>query len=83
MTKLEMITQINDILAEEFEVDIEEIKVDLPLMKTLALDSLDMVDMVVLINAKFSILLNESDFVEVVTFEDFYNLIAKKLDIND
>lgn len=78
-----MITQINDILAEEFEVDIEEIKVDLPLMKTLALDSLDMVDMVVLINAKFSILLNESDFVEVVTFEDFYNLIAKKLDIND
>ena len=41
MTNEEIIAKINETLAEEFEVDINVIKPDAPLMETLELDSLD------------------------------------------
>ena len=53
MTKEETIEQIRSVLADEFEVDIEQIRPDAPLMETLELDSLDMVDIVVLIEKNF------------------------------
>ena len=47
MTNEEIIEKIRTTLAEEFEVDIDVIQPDAPLMETLELDSLDLVDMVV------------------------------------
>ena len=49
MTNEEIIEKIRTTLAEEFEVDIDVIQPDAPLMETLELDSLDLVDMVVLV----------------------------------
>ena len=49
MTNEEIIEKIRTTLAEEFEVGIDVIQPDAPLMETLALDSLDLVDMVVLV----------------------------------
>ena len=48
MTNEEIIEKIRTTLAEEFEIDVEQIQPDAPLMQTLELDSLDLVDMVVL-----------------------------------
>ena len=50
MTNEEIIEKIRTTLAEEFEVDIDVIQPDAPLMETLELDSLDLVDMVVLLS---------------------------------
>ena len=47
MTNEEIIEKIRTTLAEEFEIDVELIQPDAPLMQTLELDSLDLVDMVV------------------------------------
>ena len=55
MTNEEIIEKIRTTLAEEFEIDVEQIQPDAPLMQTLELDSLDLVDMVVLIDKKFSV----------------------------
>ena len=48
MTNEEIIEKIRTTLADEFEIDVEQIQPDAPLMQTLELDSLDLVDMVVL-----------------------------------
>ena len=48
MTKEELVTKANNILSEEFEADIIDMQPDAPLMEVLDLDSLDIVDIVVL-----------------------------------
>ncbi len=74
----ELIEKINTLIAEEFEVEIERIVPDGALMETLNLDSLDLVDMVVLVEQAFGITLRPEDFAGVRTFDDFYNLIDRK-----
>lgn len=79
MTNTELIHKINEKLAEEFEVDVEIIQPDAPLMETLELDSLDLVDMVVLVEQNFGITLKAQDFAGIVTFQDFYNFIDSRV----
>ncbi len=66
------------ILAEEFEIDPSIITPEAPLMSTLNLDSLDLVDMVVLIDKNFGVTLTGPDFVNIVSFQDFVDLIVCK-----
>lgn len=70
--------KINEILIEEFEVDTDIINPDANLKETLNLDSLDYVDLVVIIESNFGVKLVEKDFTNVDTFQDFYNLIENK-----
>ena len=79
MTEQEIIAKINEVLATEFEADINTITPDAYLMQTLELDSLDLVDVVVLIESNFGVTLVGPDFINIKTFEDFYNLINTKV----
>lgn len=79
MATTELIQKINETLAEEFEVDIELIQPDAPLMQTLELDSLDLVDMVVLIEHNFGFTLKAQDFIGIKTFQDFYDFIDSRV----
>ena len=81
MTNEELIEKIRTTLAEEFEIDIDLIQPDAPLMQTLELDSLDLVDMVVLIEKNFGLTVTGKDFIEIKTFQDFYNLIITRTQI--
>lgn len=74
-----IVNKINEILVEEFEVDEEVIAADKNLKDTLDLDSLDYVDLVVIIESNFGVKLVESDFTDIVCFQDFYNLIEQKI----
>ncbi len=78
MTEQEIIIKINEVLADEFEADIETISPEADLMETLDLDSLDLVDVVVLIESNFGVTLVGADFVGIKSFQDFYNLIIAK-----
>lgn len=73
MTDQEIIEKIRVTLAEEFEVDIDVIQSEAPLMQTLELDSLDLVDMVVLVEQNFGFNMTGQDFVGIKTFQDFYD----------
>ncbi|WP_018108801.1 acyl carrier protein [Bacteroides propionicifaciens] len=79
MNNEQIIENIREVLAEEFEVDIDTIQPEAPLQATLELDSLDLVDMVVLIEKNFGFTLTTTDFQEVKTFQDLYSLIIKKV----
>ncbi|MDR1763038.1 MAG: phosphopantetheine-binding protein [Dysgonamonadaceae bacterium] len=78
MEKTELIEKINSILAEEFEIDKTIIQPEKPLMETLELDSLDLVDMVVVVENNFGYKMKSDDFAGLVTFADFYDFISSK-----
>ena len=82
MTREDIVEKVNALLAEEFEVDIDVIQPDAPLMETLELDSLDLVDMVVLVEKNFAIIqqtykvkIPVADLREIKTFDNLYDYI--------
>lgn len=79
MNKAEIIETINGFLVEEFEVDGDTISPEANLKDTLGLDSLDYVDLVVVIESHFGVKLVEADFAGITTFQDFYDLIENKI----
>jgi acyl carrier protein len=79
MTKEEVIEKINEFLVDEFEVDLDSIQVDADLKETLDLDSLDYVDLVVVIEQNFGFKVKGKDFIDIKTFEDFYSYTLAKV----
>lgn len=79
MEKEKIVSIVNDFLVNEFEVDGDEITNEAPLKETLGLDSLDYIDLVVVIESNFGVKLGEADFKSMVTFDDFYNTIQEKI----
>jgi len=77
----EIIEDTRDFLSEEFEVDRNLILPGSSLKETLDLDSLDYVDLVVLIEENLNVKITGEDFKEIVTFGDFYQLVQKKLSV--
>jgi len=75
----EIIEDTRDFLSEEFEVDRNLILPENSLKDTLDLDSLDYVDLVVLIEENLNIKITGEDFKEIITFGDFYGVVQKKL----
>ncbi|MBS1667728.1 MAG: acyl carrier protein [Bacteroidetes bacterium] len=76
---MEIVDKINHFLVEEFEADPSLIKPEANLKETLDLDSLDYIDMVVVIESNLGIKVDPDDFVDMVTFQDFYDYVAKRL----
>ena len=79
MIKAEIITKINQFLVDEFEVELEKIIADANLRETLDLDSLDYVDLVVIIESNFGFKVVAEDFININTFQDFYNYVDRKV----
>ena len=79
MTNEEIISKINGFLTEEFEVDESIISPDANLKETLELDSLDYVDLVVIIEGNFGIKVKQEDFTGIRTFQNLYDYVISKL----
>ena len=78
MKNEEIISKINEFLVEEFEVDGATITPDAPLKETLDLDSLDYVDLVVIIEGNFGIKVKQEDFNGILTFRNLYDYVISK-----
>jgi len=80
MTEQEIITTVNTALAEEFELDLDEMTPDVSLYEDLGLDSLDTVDMVIVLEGAFKFKIREeADVKEIRTLGDIHAFVAKKL----
>jgi acyl carrier protein len=79
MTDEEIINTINRALAKEFELDEEKLLPDAHLFDTLELDSLDMVDMVIILENAFKFkITEEKEIREIRTLGDIHNFVIKK-----
>jgi len=79
MRNEEIIQKINEFLEEEFEIDADKIQPEANLKETLNLDSLDYIDLVVIIQSNFSFKVQPEDFAEINTFQDFYDYIISRV----
>jgi len=79
MKKEEIIEKINGFLVEEFETDAGKIVPEANLKETLGLDSLDYIDLVVVIESNFSFKVKPEDFSGIHTFQDFYDYITSRV----
>ena len=76
MEKNELIEKINEVLAEEFEIEVEDITPDANIKETLQLDSLSLVDMVALIESEFGVKIKSSELINIRTFEALYDFVS-------
>ena len=65
-------------LSEEFEIDIDLIKPDAVILSDLGLDSLDIVDLAVLIDRLFGVKLTREEMVSANTFGNLVSIISSK-----
>lgn len=79
MTRDEIISTTIRFLADEFEIEESEILSENNMHKTLDLDSLDYVDLVVVIEENLGFKPTADDFRAITTFNDFYNLAEQRI----
>ena len=79
MDKATIIERINGFLVEEFEVDAGKITPEANLRETLELDSLDYIDLVVVIESNFGFKVKPEDFVSIATFQNFYDYVNNRI----
>lgn len=81
MDRPKIINIVKNFLHQEFEVDTDLIHDSAPFKETIGLDSLDYIDLVVIIESHFKVKFTEIDFKNITTFEDFYQTIEHKISL--
>ena len=79
MKQADIIEKINTFLVDEFEVDPSNITPQADLKNTLDLDSLDYIDLVVVVESNLGFKVKPEDFVGIHTFQDFYNYAISRV----
>jgi len=79
MTRNEIIEQVNSLLAEEFEIDESEFTPEASLKETLQLDSINLVDLIALVQMTYKITIPVSDLNQIQTFNNLYDYIEQHL----
>lgn len=77
MTRKEIIEQVNSLLEEEFEVEQSEFAPEANLKETLNLDSINLVDLIALVQFTYKITIPVEDLKKIKTFNDLYDYIEQ------
>jgi acyl carrier protein len=78
-----LIDKINGLLSDEFEVDINRMQPAADIRQVLELDSLDYIDLVVVIENNFSFKVKPEDFIRILSFQDFYSYIFSRAQLKE
>ena len=79
MERETIIEKVNHFLIEDIEIEEELIEPDASLTKDLGIDSLDVVDIVVIIEQVFSVKIKGEEMKDVKTLGNFYDFIEEKI----
>lgn len=77
MTKEEILKKIQEMLAQLFDLDPEEIKPESKLFEELELDSIDAVDLVVKLQKQIGVKIMPEDFKQVRTVQDVVDVVDR------
>jgi acyl carrier protein len=78
MTREEIIKTVNDALMKEFELEAEKMKPEANFFADLGLDSLDAVDMVIVLEQAFKVKIRTNYQVgKIMTLKDLYDYIEE------
>lgn len=79
MSKEEIVKIVNTFLVEELEIEEELLQEDALLKEKLGIDSLDFVDIVVIVEKNFGFKIKPEEMKTVKTLGQFYEYIENKL----
>jgi Acyl carrier protein len=79
MERAEIELKVNEFLIEEMEIEAGSINYDARLKEDLGLDSLDFVDIVVIVEKSFGFKIKPEEMSNVLTVREFYNYIESKI----
>ena len=79
MERSEVVKITNNFLIEEIEVEENVLKEEAKLKEDLGIDSLDFVDVVVIVEREFGFKIKPEEMAEVKTLGDFYDYIMTKV----
>ena len=75
----EIYEKVDAFLVDELEIDEAKIEDDARLKEDLGIDSLEVVDVIVLVEQEFGFKMNREDFKDLKTYGDFCQFIAGRL----
>jgi acyl carrier protein len=79
MKRDEIIEKVNEFLIDEFEIEESALVLDAHLINDLGIESLDFVDIVVIIEKEFGFKVKREDITEIRTLNDMYLYIETHL----
>jgi acyl carrier protein len=82
MQNEEIIKRINQLLVEEIEIDEAQISPSADLKKDLGIDSLDFVDLFVIIENHFGFKMKAEEMTDIKKLEDFYIYVIRRVNPN-
>lgn len=71
--------KVREFLIEDMEIEPDKIKLDASLKEDIGIDSLDFVDIVVIVERNFGFKIKPEEMAGVVTLADFCNYISTKV----
>ena len=78
-TREEIIAQVNSLLVEEFEIEESEFAPDANLKETLNLDSINLVDLIALVQFTYKITIPVEELKQIQTFNNLYDYIEQHI----
>ena len=79
MNREEIENKVKDFLIEDLEIEEDRIYPEAKLKEDVGIDSLDFVDIVVIVEKNFGFKIKPEEMAGVVTLNDFYDYIDKKV----
>jgi len=82
MQNEEIVRKINQLLIDEIEIDESQINPAADLKKDLGIDSLDFVDLFVIVENNFGFKMKAEEMADVKSLQDFYSYIINRINPN-
>ena len=79
MNRAEIVEKVNAFLIDEFEIEEDTLMPEADLMKDLEIESLDFVDIVVIIEKDFGFKVKNEEMTELRTLNSLYDYIESKV----
>ena len=79
MDRSEIEEKVNAFLIDELEIDEVKLKPEALLKEDLGIDSLDFVDIVVIVEKVFGFKIKTEELKQVMTLDQFYDYVASKM----
>ncbi len=78
MVEPNIVTMVNDVFEESFEIEREKLSPESSVFNDLGLDSLDVVDLIVALQKKFGLRIQADERIkDIRTLEDIYHFISQ------
>ena len=77
-TREEIVSRLNALMAEEFEIEESIIKPEASIFETLELDSISLIDLVSLVRTNFGIHMSNDVLPQIRIFNDLYDYVESQ-----